>query len=1013
MFEKENYLSHFVKIYNPFRVKWHRHFNICFGMSLIALLLMGMSTADAQQMPVQGKVTDAGGNPLPGVAIVEKGTTNGTNTDVNGVYTLSVGANATLIYSFVGSVTQEVVVNKRSVVDVTLNDDIQALNEVVVVGYGTQKVKDATGSVASLSPKDFNKGVIASPEQLLQGRIAGVQMTPASGEPGAGINIRIRGAGSIRSGNNPLFVIDGVPMSNDNSSAGGLDAGSGSSSSRNPLAFLNPNDIENISVLKDASAAAIYGARGANGVVLITTKKGSAGQGLNVSANVSMSKVRNRYDLLNRTDFLEGIKQAGGDAAALDRGASTDWQDQIFRTAISQNYDLGYGNVFKKTKYRATVGYSDQNGIVEKSGMKRLTGRLNVSQELFKDKIIIDLAVTGSDVRNTYAPISDNAGFEGSLIGAAIQANPTYPVRNPDGSLYHPGGNDYRNVVDMLSNIDDSDKVTRFLGNLSATWKIMKGLSYKYTLGLDNGKGRRKTWMDPALRGYGGGSDYRKQSISAVSDNGRGIIQNTNLKSTLIEHTLNYNNKVGVGILDALVGYSYQRYQNFSDVNIGWGQKVGSFKKDMDAFANHLPYINGDSTRSELQSYFGRVNYSIADKYFFTGTLRVDGSTKFAKKNRYGYFPAFAFKWKLMNENFLSKDVFDDLSVRLNWGQTGNQEFPGLATKAVSRRNYNGDVEQINAANPNLKWETTMQYGIGLDYAILKGRVSGSIDYFNKETTDLLFYANYAQPAAAKRRWVNLPGKVKNTGVEFGINVLIVQRNTFTWESLYNMAFLKNRVEDFGDNNIQTGSISGKGLSGAYSQAIRNGYPLGSFYMQSAAGFDSQGHTIFLNDGLLTMQGSALPKFNFGWTNNFTYKNWNASLFVNGSSGFYVYNNTANALFSKATLAGGGNVDYKVFRSNEAKDNPPAVTTNYLEKGDFIRISNFSVGYTFNLKPESKIRALRLSLSGQNLFLFTDYSGLDPEVNTNKAIDGVPSIGIDYTAYPNPRTFTFGVNASF
>jgi len=982
-----------------------------FSLFLLSFLLCAFSVF-AQEIPLSGKVVDAKGAGLPGVAITIKGTTKGTNSDVEGNYQLSVPANAVLTFSSIGFVSKDEPVGNKTVLNLTMIEDIKALAEVVVVGYGTQKVKDATGSVASLSPKDFNKGVIASPEQLLQGRVSGVQMTPASGEPGAGINIRIRGTGSIRSGNNPLFVIDGVPMANDNSSAGGLDAGNGTSSARNPLSFLNPNDIENISILKDASAAAIYGARGANGVVLITTKKGKAGQGLSVAASTSVSHTRNRYDLLDRTSFLEGIKNSGGDPAALDQKANTDWQKQIFRTAVSQSYDLGYGGGNDNTRYRTTVSYSNQNGIVKNSGLKRLTGRLNFSQDLFKDKVVIDLALTGSDVKNSYAPTSDNAGSQGSLIGAAIQANPTYPVKNADGTFYNPGG-DYRNAVDMLAHIDDHDKVIRWLGNLSATWKITKGLSYKYTFGLDNSKGKRQTWMDPALRGYAGSSDYRGQSIAAVSDNGRGILQNTNLRSILVEHTLSYNNKVGIGVLDALAGYSYQRYQNYSDVNIGWGQQTGQFKKDINAFTNHLPYVNGDSTRSELQSYFGRVNYSIADKYFFTGTLRVDGSTKFSEKNRYGYFPALAFKWKLMNESFVPKNIFSDLSLRLNWGQTGNQEFPGLATKLLSRRDYNGITVPINAANPDLKWETTSQYGAGIDYAILNGRISGSIDYFNKETTDLLFFANYAQPAAVKRRWVNLPGKVKNQGVEFSLNVQAIQKNNFTWELLYNMSYLKNRVENFGDNNIQTGDINGKGLSGAYAQAIRDGYSLGSFYMQTSDGFDASGHTIFLNEGLLSMQGSALPKFNFGLTNNFTFGKWNASVFVNGVTGFYVYNNTANALFSKATLRGGGNVTYEVFNSKEASDNPPAVTTQYLEKGNFVRLSNLSVGYTFALKGESKIKSLRLSLSGQNLVLITKYSGLDPEVNTNKARDGVPSVGIDYTSYPNPTTFTFGVNAAF
>lgn len=987
-------------------------FRLC---SVLFILLFSAASVFAQDVNVTGKVTDSKGDGVPGVAITIKGTTRGTNTDVEGKYQFSAPAAATLTFSSIGFETKDVLVGNAATINVTLTEDIKSLQEVVVVGYGTQKVKDATGSVASLSPKDFNKGVIASPEQLLQGRVAGVQMTPASGEPGAGISIRIRGAGSIRSGNNPLFVIDGVPIGGGGTS-GGLDAGAGASAARNPLAFLNPNDIENFSVLKDASSAAIYGSRGANGVILITTKKGRKGQGFNFSANTSVSSTAKRYDMLNAADFLKGIKAAGGDiTGGVDQGADTDWQDQIYRTAVSQNYDLGYGGATDNTRYRFTVGYADQKGIIKNSGLKRLSGRLNMSQDLFKDKVVIDLALTGADIRNTYAPISDNAGAEPSLIGASIQSNPTYPVKNPDGTFYHPGGNSYRNAADLLANIDDSDKIYRWLGNLSATWKITKSLSYKYTIGMDNLSSERTTWFDPRLQGFDNGSNLRGVSIPRVSTNGRGVIQNIDQNSLLIEHTVNYTNKLGKGILEALAGYSYQKYNNYGYANAAWGQKTTvPFKKEWGAFSDvaFKGAALGDSSRSELQSFFGRANYSIGDKYFFTGTLRVDGSSKLGDGNKYGYFPALAAKWKLMNEAFIPKNVFSDLSLRLNWGITGNQEFGGGITKAVNRRNTNG-TETINAASPDITWETTTQYGAGIDFAFLDGRLSGTVDYFNKQTKDLLFLANYAQPAAVTQRWVNLPGIVRNTGVEVSLGLQAVQQNKFTWEVLYNMSFLKNKVEDFGDAFIETGAISGKGLTGAYAQTIANGYPLGSFYMQTSAGFDKDGHTIFLNEGLPSVVGSALPKFNFGLTNNFTLGNWNASLFVNGQTGNYIYNNTANALFTKATLAGGGNVTYKVYNSNEATDNPPAVTNQYLEKGNFVRISNFSLGYTFQMKPESKIKSLRLSVSGQNLALFTKYSGLDPEVNTNKEMNGVPSIGIDYISYPNPRTFTFGVNVGF
>lgn len=977
---------------------------------LMTITFLMSVSAFAQDKTVTGRVTDGvDGSGLPGVSIQVKGTNKGTQSDVTGNYKIVVPSTATLVFSFVGYSKEEVVVGNRAVVDVKMGSDSKALEEVVVVGYGTQKVKDATGSVASLSTKDFNKGVIASPEQLLQGRTAGLQITPASGEPGAAPNINIRGAGSIRSGNGPLFVVDGVPL--DNSSADATqDAGAGSASPRNPLTFLNPSDIENISVLKDASASAIYGSRGANGVILITTKRGKKGQGLQFSSNTSISNAAKRYDLLSASDFLAGVQKLGGDKTAVDNKGNTNWQDQIFRTGVSQDYNLGYGGGNDNTRYRATVGYSDQKGIVQNSGLSRFTGRLNLSQDLFKDKVIIDLSLTGSSVKNTYAPITDNAGFQGSLIGATIIANPTNPVYNSDGTFFQPDDTQ-RNPSAMLAYIDDKDKVDRWLANLSGTWKITNNLSYKATLGLDRSTTTRNQWYDPKLRTYTGTPTIRGVVIAQATGNGQGWEFNKDVKSTLVEHTFTYDKKVGKDAINAVVGYSYQKFENYSWNHVGYGGTNGEFNKNLGSFKKQLNW--GDSTKSELQSYFGRVNYSIGDKYFLTGTLRVDGSTKFGTNNKYGYFPAFAGKWKIGNENFVPKSVFNDLAVRLNWGQTGNQEFPGGIAQAVSQHNYNGSDVPINAANPNIKWETTTTYGAGLDFAILDGRLSGSVDYFNKSTTDLLFLAVYAQPAAVKQRWVNLPGNVRNTGVEVGLNFQAVQAKSFTWEVLYNMTFLKNTIENFGSANINTGNVDGQGLSGAYAQRFSNGYALYSFYLPTFTGLDANGLGTYANNGASTIVGNPIPSFTFGFTNNFTLGKFNASLFFNGSSGFYLYNNTANALFLAGSLKTGHNVSYDVLNSNENPLNAGSVSTRFLEKGDFIRLANASVGYTFDLPASSKIKTLRVSLTGQNMFVITNYSGLDPEVNTNKAKDGVPSRGMDYTAYPKARTFTLGLNIGF
>ncbi|MFD0792357.1 SusC/RagA family TonB-linked outer membrane protein [Mucilaginibacter litoreus] len=984
---------------------------LCF----FALASLFVQPVLAQNKVITGKVTDKKDNsPLVGVSVGAAGGI-GTLTGADGTFRLSVPASVTsLNFSYIGYNALTVPLNGQTTLNVSLQTASTSLSEVVVVGYGTQRVKDATGSVSSLSSKDFNRGVIATPDQLLQGRIAGVQVSSASGEPGAAATINIRGTSSIRAGTDPLYVIDGVPLDNSGTS-GGFDAGAGSSSARNPLAFLNPNDIENISVLKDASSQAIYGSRGANGVVLITTRKGRKGQGIQFTANTSVSNVAKRYDLLNRDQFLAGVAATGADATAVDAGANTNWQDQIFRTGISQSYNVALGGGTDKSSYRASVGYDNQNGTIKESGLKRLTGRLNANQSLFNNFIRLDLNFLASNVKNKYAQITNNAGFEGSLIGATLQANPTLPVYNEDGSWNAGFSSSYRNPVALIEGIDDRDNINRYLTNLTATFNLTKNLSYKASAGYDYSKGERKTFFDPNLPGYTGSSGYRNQTISAVLGNGRAIYQDQKLKNFTIEHTLNYDKKWSDNSqLTALAGYSYYSYRNYGVNDIAWGLVNDKYVKDINSFAERLPYPTGDSTKTELQSFFGRVFYSFKDKYLFTVTVRRDGSSKFGANNKYATFPAASFKWKIMNESFAPKGIFSDLSLRLNWGKTGNQEFPAYASIAVQQLQYNNSTVIINPPSPNLRWETTTAYGAGVDFAVLDGRLSGTIDYFNKSTKDLLFFQDYAQPAAFSRRWVNLPGIVKNTGVELGLNFEAIRGNKFNWNVAYNMTLLKNRMTKFGNGNVITGNIDGQGLSGAYSQVITNNQPLFSFKVGTYTGLDENG---FNNNPTAidktVIVGSALPTFTAGLTNNFSYGNWNLSVFLNAQTGFYIYNNTANAYFLKGNLLSGRNVTREVANSNENPLNSGDVSTRFLEKGDFLRVSNVSLGYTFNMGANSAIKSLRVSLAGQNLALITGYSGIDPEINTNKARNEVPSRGIDYTAYPSARTFTLGLNAGF
>lgn len=988
-------------------------------LTVLAMMFLANQIAWAQGRTVTGTVSDATGSTLPGVSVQVKGTQRGTTTDVSGKYTLAnVPDNGTLIFSFIGYTTQEIAVGNQATIDVKLADDTKALQEVVVVGYGTQKVKDATGSVASLGPKDFNKGVIASPEQLLQGRVSGVQITPASGEPGAGINVSIRGAVSLRAGNNPLFVVDGVPL--DGGDAGtSTDFGGGTSPARNPLSFLNPSDIENISVLKDASAAAIYGARGANGVVLITTRKGRVGQSdLSFSASSSVASAYKRYDLLTAPQFLAGVQAAGGDLSVVDQKANTNWQDEILRTSVTQNYNLGFGGGNENTRYRFSFGYQDQPGIIKKAGQKRITGRVNASHDLFDHKVTLAVNATTSNVQDVYVLNTTNAGAQGNLIGAAIQANPTYPVRNADGTFYQPGG-DFRNPAALLDYIRDRGVTNRTLANASITWQILDGLQAKANFAIDNSTAVRRTEVDSRLGGnFSIGISNNQVNILGA---GAAIINNQYRTSKLVEYTLNYNKKIGNSTLDALAGFSYQNFNNQQNTSLaayfGYNLDLISYTDNLGG-ANGLTYkafgATSDHSKNDLQSYFGRVNYNIQDKYLLTATLRADGSSRFGINNKYGFFPSLAGAWRLSQESFVPKSIFDDLKLRANYGITGNQDFAGGVSKIIFIRNSDGSTTQDNNPNPDIKWEQNTTYGAGLDFTVMKGKLSGSIDYFNKTTTNLLFQVFYAQPAPVNYRWVNLPGSVINKGVEVVLNYQAVQKQNFSWDVSANATILKPIVKGIG-TIVPTGPINGQGLSGAYAQTVRDGYAPFSFYIPTFTGFDSNGYSTYAGGEAApsSIQGDPFPRLRIGLTNNFTFGKFNASLFFNSQFGGYVYNNTANALFLKGILKNGRNVTKDVASSSENPLNSGAVSTRFLEKSDFVRLANASIGYTFTLPQGGFAKTLNLSLTGQNLLLITKYTGLDPEVNSIKTLNNIPSLAIDYTPFPVPRTVTLGLNVGF
>lgn len=978
----------------------------------------------AQGTTVTGKVTDTNGGELPGVSIQVKGTTTGTQTGIDGTYRLAgVPANGTLLFSFIGMNTQEIAVANRTLINVTLSDDAQALEEVVVIGYGTQKVRDATGAVATIGAKDFNQGVINSPEQLLQGKLAGVQMTPNSGDPGAGVNFTIRGTSSIRGNNGPLFVVDGVPLdggdlTNNQSGAGGV----GNVASRNPLNFLNPQDIANISVLKDASAAAIYGSRGANGVVLITTKQGRSGPGtFNFSAAGSIATTANRYDLLNSTEMVSELNRGGFNPTGnplLNGGQNTDWQDQIYRTAYTQNYNMSFGGGTDKTNYFFSLGYQDQQGIVRGSAQDRLQARVNASHKLFNDKVTVGIALTTSKVNDTQAPIGGDIGFEGNLISTSIKTNPTFPVRNADGTFYTTGTPSFRNPTAMLNQVRNFGPVNRTLGNAYVSWKIVDGLTYKLSLAQDNSTSTSNTSVDPGAIGF----------VNAIQNNqGLAAIGNANRTTSTVEHTLNYVKEFGSHSVDALAGFAYQKFENQGNSvtarlftapagfpllnNIGFVDATGANK----------PY-DGGSFRNEfdLQSFFGRATYNYNGKYYLTGTLRVDGSSKFGLNNKYGYFPAVNGAWRISEENFLKgSSVISDLKLRAGYGVTGNSEgFPinQSITTYVPNKNAGG-INKENVSNPDLQWESTTQYNVGLDFAFLKGRLSGSVDYFYKGTNNLLFPLPAQQPDVAAIQWTNLNANIVNKGVEFMVNYDILSGKKLSWDASVNATFLENVVESLDITTAFTGNVYGQGLSGAFIQPIVVGFPLYGFFLREFQGFDDNGLNVLGPDVPAAQRpyaGSPFPTMTWGLTNNFRYGNWNATVFINGQTGGYLYNNTRLALGGAPAIAQGNNTDRAWIDAEESFSNGLTPSTRFLEKSDFVRLTNLVIGHTVPLGKDNGIKSLNISLAGQNLFLISQYSGLDPEVtNPNAAVNGIPSRGIDYISYPQARVFTLSLNAGF
>jgi iron complex outermembrane receptor protein len=978
-------------------------------------------TSGQQQKTISGTVVDEDGMALPGVTVVIPGTTTGTVTDINGKFSLDIPTDAkSLSFSFIGYSTQVVPVGQLTTFNITLKPETTQLGEVVAVGYGVQRKSDMTGATDRLTSENMNKSVATSPVEMMQGRVSGVNITQDSGEPGTGMTVRVRGSNSIRSGQTPLYVVDGVPLDNNNiTPAGGSASGYGGGANLNPISFLNPDDIESIDILKDASSTAIYGARGANGVIIITTKKGKQGKGtITYDGYMGVSQIRKKLDLLSASEFRSYTKADG--SKLLDMGASNNWQDKIFTTAITQSHNLSYGGGTENFTYRSSFGYLDQKGIVNGTGMTKMNGSIKVSQIAFNGKLKLDGNLTVSHIEDQRAPITSGAsggGYEGDLILTALKLNPTYPVFNQDGT-YYQNAVDQRNPVAMLNLVDDQTQTDRILANVAAEYEIIKNFKYKFNLGFDRTNAERRV--------------NQNKQLSYLSNKGEADINNITANNRLVNNYFTYLTKIGDDhSFNFLLGHEYQ-YVKVTTHNT----HVNGFESEGIKYTNSLGYgnfsnadVSSSAIERELQSFFGRVNYNYKQKYLFTFTGRYDGSSKFGKNKKYGFFPSAALAWRLSQEDFLnSSTTISNLKLRLGWGQTGNQEIPdkislmAVGTSADANGYFNGTllpgITFQRTPNPDIQWETTEQTDVGLDFGFWDNRLSGTIDYFHKKTTDVLLEIPSKQPAATPTQWQNVPGlKILNNGIELSLNALLVQKKDFTWELGGNFSYVKNEVKDLPVKLIETGVATGQGLSDTRVQIITNGEPVGTFYGMVFQGFDANGISTYKTDvdgnPVKEPLGSALPDFTYSFTSKIQFKGFDLSMLWYGSHGNKVYNNTANALFTKTALDKGYNVTQEVFHSKENPDNSNAYSSRFIEDASFLRWSNLTIGYTFNTKNISWLGSARVYVTGNNLALITNYSGFDPEVNIDANYKGVPSLGIDYTQYPKPRTFTFGVNLTF
>lgn len=1021
----------------------------------IFLLKNGKETVPSvpqnRQVTISGTVKDKTGQTVIGANVVEKGRTNGTVTDIDGHYQLEVAPNAVLHISYIGYTAQDIPTNGKNVIDITLSDNTQALEEVVVVGYGTMKKKDLTGSVSSIKSEDIRRSPVTSLDQSIQGKAAGVQVTQASSAPGGKVSIRIRGGNSLSSSNEPLYVVDGFPISA-GASAGGNGAG------QNPLSTLSVSDIESIEILKDASATAVYGSRGANGVVLITTKRGKEGKvQVTLDAYAGIQKAAKKLDMMNAREFAEFANEARAndnlspifpnkndlynfpDPSGLGEGV--DYQDEVFRNAPVQSYSLNVTGGSETVKYAFGGGYFGQTGIVKNSDFNRATFRSNIDSKITKN-FTLSANLTASHVwAKSGKSEGDGGGSSGSVMNATLMTPATVPIRQADGTYTllnpTPNGSTVPNPVPIVEFAKDAHTINRFLGTIEGKWDIMDHLNLRVTFGADMSSANRdEYWPKETVKGHdanGSGAQYYRRDASYLNEN-----------------ILTYNNVFGDHSINAMAGYTWQIFtaksfnssaSNFiSDLygndNLGAGTVIGK--------------PGSSRSKSQLASYLGRLNYTYKGKYMFTFTARADGSSRFGVNNKWAFFPSAALAWRVSEEKFMDpfRDYLSSMKLRVSYGKSGNQNigsYKSLATLGIMDYVLGGarvaGIGPDRVPNPDLKWETTATTDVGVDLGFFNNRLTFVADYYYKKTTDLLWNITLPRTSGFSSIFKNI-GSMENKGVELSLGGDIFV-SAFTWNSQLNWSRNRNKVLKIpGFTPSVQGTVSGSlQVDGSW---LEPGLPIGVWnflkydgVFRNQAQLDAGPHVTakdrlgdprFVDknkDGVINytddrmIVGDPNPDFIFGWTNNFTYKGFDLSVYIQGSYGNDILN--AQRVESNCSAPWGNQRREMLGRwtpENPNTDIPRATTNKYsnlgksswlIEDGSYLRFKTITLGYTFDKLKFMK--ALRVYFTGQNLFTITSYSGFDPEVNSQG--NSNLQLGVDYNAYPLAKSYIVGLNATF